>query len=134
MLKIYVDAATKGNPGPSGAGILLLTEGEQIQLSFPLPDSSNHEAEFAAFELALEETIARGLHQQNTFIFTDSQTVAEVLGKNQTKNPVFTPFLTRIQLLLAEFTLIIIQWLPEADNRGADNLARQGLQKRLAQP
>ncbi|MDN6754550.1 MAG: ribonuclease HI, partial [Enterococcus sp.] len=27
--------------------------------------------------------------------------------------------------------LLILQWIPEAKNKGADNLARQGLRKEL---
>ena len=133
MLKIFVDAATKGNPGLSGAGIQLIGDHLYEQLSFPLPSMSNHEAEFAAFELALAETIRRGYHQQSTFIFTDSQAVAEVIDLDKTKNPIFFPYLQRIRPLLSQFPLIIVQWIPERENRGADNLARQGLQKALRQ-
>lgn len=133
MLKIYVDAATKGNPGLSGAGIILISENLYEQISFPLSVLSNHEAEFAALELALTEAIKRDLHKQSTFIFTDSQVVAEVIDRNKTKNIKFLSYLNRIQVLLNQFTLIIVQWIPEKENRGADNLARQGLQKALKQ-
>lgn len=131
MLKIYVDAATKGNPGKSGAGIQLIGENLHEQLSFPLPILSNHEAEFAALEIGLLEAIKRNLHVENTFVFTDSQTVAEIISLDTTKNKQFAPYLTRIRPLLNQFPLIIVQWIPEKENRGADNLARQGLQKAL---
>ncbi|OUK39138.1 ribonuclease HI, partial [Enterococcus faecium] len=39
--------------------------------------------------------------------------------------------LQRIQELLSEFSLLILQWLPENKNKGADNLARQALHKQL---
>ena len=131
MLKIFVDAASKGNPGLSGAGFQLIGENLYEQLSFPLPTLSNHEAEFAAFELALRYTIEHDLHHETTFIYTDSQVVAEMIDQNQTKNPTFAPYLTRIRLCFQSFPLIIVQWIPEKENRGADNLARQGLQKAL---
>ena len=35
MLKVYIDASTKGNPGPSGGGILIVYQGKQEQLSIP---------------------------------------------------------------------------------------------------
>lgn len=131
MLKIYVDAASKGNPGISGGGVQLIGDDLYEQLSFPLPTMSNHEAEFAAFELGLQEAIHRQLHHQSTFIFTDSQVVAEVIDLDKTRNLQFLPYLERIRKLLAQFPLIIVQWISERDNRGADNLARQGLQKAL---
>jgi len=131
MLKIYVDAATKGNPGLSGAGFQLISDNLYEQLSYPLPIMSNHEAEFAVFELALRYVIDHNHHQQSAFIFTDSQVVAEMVEQGQTKNQLFAPYLKRITELLQAFPLIIIQWIPEKENRGADNLARQGLQKAL---
>ena len=36
MLRIYVDAATKGNPGESGGGIVYLTDQSRQQLHVPL--------------------------------------------------------------------------------------------------
>ena len=41
-------------------------------------------------------------------------------------------YLSEIKARLPLFDLVIIQWIPENQNKGADNLARQGLQKRLA--
>lgn len=131
MLKIYVDAATKGNPGPSGAGIQLINQHIYQQLSFPLPVLTNHQAEFLALQIGLEEAIKQELHHENTFVYTDSKVVAQTIDKNHTNNPQFKPFLTDIQPLLDTFSLIIVQWIPEKENKGADNLARQGLQKAL---
>ena len=84
MLKVYIDASTKGNPGPSGGGILIVYQGKQEQLSIPLSVGTNHQAEFEVFLKTLE-------------------------------------FLKNKDL----------QWLPENKNKGADNLARQALQKQL---
>lgn len=131
MLKIYVDAATKGNPGISGAGVQLIGNQLYQQLSYPLPELTNHQAEFAALALALEEVIAQELNQQNVMAYTDSKVVAQTIDKDYTSNPLFVPYLERIRELYTFFPLLIIQWLPEKENKGADNLARQGLQKAL---
>lgn len=131
MLKIYVDAATKGNPGISGAGVQLIGDQLYQQLSYPLPELTNHQAEFAALELALKEAISQELNQQNTIAYTDSKTVAQTLDKDYSSNPLFLPYLERIRELYPFFPLLVIQWLPEKENKGADNLARQGLQKAL---
>ena len=48
MIKLNTDAATLGNPGPAGAGILIVANGQQDQSHLHLPNMSNHEAEFAA--------------------------------------------------------------------------------------
>lgn len=130
MLKIYVDASTKGNPGPSGLGIILKDDHNYLQLYKSIPGPlSNHEAEFLALETGLEEALQRQLHKQNTFLFSDSKVVVETIDKNYSHNPLFKPYLKRIQELIQKFDLLIIQWLPEKQNKGADNLARQGLHK-----
>ena len=36
MIKIFTDAATKGNPGPTGLGIIIITNHKQIQLAVPV--------------------------------------------------------------------------------------------------
>lgn len=131
MLKIFIDAATKGNPGPSGAGILLIDEQKQHQLSFPLGTLSNHQAEFATLLLVMDKLIKESLTQQTIFIYTDSKIVASTIETNHTKNNDFLPYLLRFQELERHFQLLIIQWIPESQNKGADNLARQGLQKQL---
>lgn len=133
MLKIYTDASTKGNPGPTGLGIQLIDDTHYLQLHFAADSPmSNHEAEFLALQTALEEVIRRELHYQHTFVYSDSKVVVETIDKNTTRNPHFRPYLTRIQELMQQFDLLIIQWIPEKQNKGADNLARQGLQKALA--
>ena len=54
LIKLYADAATQGNPGPSGAGIVIVRDGTQSQQYEYLGDMTNHEAEFAATILAFE--------------------------------------------------------------------------------
>ncbi|MHC5373720.1 ribonuclease HI family protein [Enterococcus sp. LJL120] len=131
MLKVYIDAATKGNPGPSGGGAMITGAGQYQQLSFPLGIMSNHEAEFAALIKTLQLLIKQELNQETIFIFTDSKVLAQTIEKNYTSNAAFQPYLAEFQQLETTFPLLIIQWLAEKENKGADNLARQGLQKQL---
>lgn len=128
MLKLYTDAASKNNL--SAAGILLVHNQQQTQLSFPLPDSDNHQAEFLAaikgFELALkycqpEETI---------FFYSDSQLVIDSLNKNYSKH--YPKLLNQLLTLIDSLHLVVWQWVPEKENKGAHQLALQGLHKLLA--
>lgn len=131
MLKVYIDASTKGNPGPSGGGILIVYQGKQEQLSIPLSIGTNHQAEFEVFLKTLEFLKKNDLQNETIFCFSDSKTLVSTVDKNATKNELFLPYLQRIQELLSEFSLLILQWLPENKNKGADNLARQALYKQL---
>ncbi|MTD38995.1 reverse transcriptase-like protein [Erwinia sp. CPCC 100877] len=129
MLRIYVDAATKGNPGPSGGGIVLLGENFHEQLHVSLGTCSNHEAEFNVFIQALQLVLEKNLHHQTVVIHSDSKIVVETLEKNHAKNALFKPYLHKFQQLEPAFTLLLVKWLPESKNKGADTLARQALQK-----
>ncbi|MGX7197818.1 ribonuclease HI family protein [Enterococcus olivae] len=131
MIKAYIDAATKGNPGPSGGGIVLLGQDLYIQESFPLPELSNHQAEFASFNQLLDYLLDKRLEEQTIMVYTDSKILAQTVDKNYTNNLNFQNYLQEIQEKLPSFSMLILQWIPESKNKGADNLARQGLQKAL---
>ena len=103
MIKVYTDAAVNGNPGEVGLGILLVKDGEQFPFKFPIEKKmDNHLAEFCAISL-----------------------------KNYTKREDNRIVLQEIQRQLKQFLQVFIKWIPESDNRGADQLARQALQQRL---
>lgn len=131
MIKSYIDAATKGNPGISGGGILLVGEGIHEQHAFPLPTLTNHQAEFATFLALLELLLDKNYQKETIMVYSDSKILVQTVDKNFTGNPDFLPFFQEIQQLLPHFSLLILQWIPENQNKGADNLARQGLQKAL---
>ena len=132
MIKLYTDASTKNNPGLSGVGIVILAENRYEQLSIPLEkEMSNHEAEFEALIQGLDFLIEHLLINETLMMYTDSKILASAIKKNYVKNDIFRVYLTRIQEKLKHFPLFFIHWIPESQNKGADNLARQALQKRL---
>lgn len=132
MIKAYVDAASKGKPSINGGGFMLVGEDLYVQESFPLaPTLSNHQAEFASFCALLDYLIANDYQTQTLMIYTDSKILAQTVDKNYTHNSDFQDYLYEIQEKLTQFPLLILQWIPESKNKGADNLARQGLQKAL---
>ena len=81
MLKVYIDASTKGNPGPSGGGILIVYQGKQEQLSIPLSVGTNHQAEFEVFLKTLEFLKNKGLQNETIFCFSDSKTLVSTVEK-----------------------------------------------------
>lgn len=131
MLKVYIDASTKGNPGPSGGGILIVADQQQEQLSIPLSFGSNHQAEFEVFLKTLEILKNRQMTEEIILCYSDSKVLVSTIDKNHTNNKDFLPYFEKIQSLLKDFSLLILQWVPESKNKGADNLARQALQKNL---
>lgn len=131
MIKVYVDASTKGNPGPSGGGILIIQENQQEQLKVPLSDGTNHQAEFEVFLKTLKILKEKGLTKETILCYSDSKVLVSTIDKDYTSNQNFITYFQSIQTLLSEFTLLILQWIPESKNKGADHLARQALKASL---
>lgn len=132
LIEIQFDGASSGNPGLSGAGIVVKTNGEVKEYSIPLGVLSNHEAEFLALLKALE--ICQQQFPQNILaIQSDSQLVVEAIEKNFVKNPQFRDLLMKINELKQSFPLFFIKWIPSNQNKHADRLARQAIynQKKL---
>ena len=69
------------------------------------------------------------LNDKTILLYSDSKTAIKILDQGQTKNKLFQPYLSEFNELAPQFPLLVLQWIPEAKNKGADNLARQGLRK-----
>lgn len=135
MIKIYTDAAVKGNPGDAGIGLLIITDKDQHQLAIPLKEQfNNHQAEFIAIIHGLQWLIDNDYNQQFVFCYTDSQIVAQSIEKKYAKDSVFSELLNNILNLMSMFKFISIEWIPESKNKGADNLAKQALRTAMNKP
>lgn len=128
MLKIYIDAASKGNPGPSGIGIFIKGEGHFIQINEYIGETNNHIAEFTALIRALEE--AKKLGSNFISVRSDSKIVVSSIEKRYAKNDEFKPLLNRALELFDGFEYCFIKWIPESENRAADQLAKDALRKK----
>lgn len=126
-MEIFVDAASAGNPGLSGAGIVL-SQGElHEQLAIPLGTMTNHEAEFIAIKLGLRRAVELG---ETAFVrvYSDSKVAIEAIEKRFVKNQLFKPLLEEILQLISHFSLFFIEWRSVTKNRKADELARRAIQ------
>lgn len=125
MIEVYIDGASKGNPGPSGAGVFIKGTETPALLSIPLGVMSNHEAEYHAFLLALKYCRE---HNYSVVSFrTDSQLVERAVEKQYVKNPLYAPLLEEALQLTKEFNLFFIKWIPSSQNKVADELARKAI-------
>jgi len=130
MLKLYTDAATKGNPGLSGAGVLIVSQGQQIQAHYPLGRMSNHEAEFEAAILGFEYLIQHEFTSDLVSYTSDSKLVIDALDKRYAKH--YPDLISRLLTLVDQIPATIWQWQPDANHHGAHSLAQQGLAAALA--
>jgi ribonuclease HI len=125
MIKIYTDAATKGNPGPTGLGALVLADHQQFQLTATLPMADNHQGEFAAAQFGFRYLTQHFPDEQTILFYTDSRLLSDAVGKNYTKH--YQAELDQLNGLMAHFPTVVTQWVPDSQNSGAHHLANQAL-------
>jgi len=132
-LIIYVDGASKGNPGMAGAGIWVANgEGRKIlEVSRFLGHKTNNEAEYWALLLGLRE--AKRLGGGSLQIFTDSELVErQIKGVYRVKDLNLKTLHKTVLENLKTFSSFEIQSIPREENREADRLANQAIQKGMA--
>ena len=132
MIKVFTDAAVNGNPGDVGLGVLVLKDGEQLPFKISVEEKmDNHLAEFTAINWALGWLLEEGLQEELIFMHTDSKVTADAISKRYTKKEANRIVLKEIQNKLKDFSQLFVKWIPESENKGADQLARQALQQTI---
>ncbi len=129
MIEVYIDGASAGNPGPSGAGIFIKGNGKAEKYSIPLGNMSNHEAEYHAFIKALEICLEKGYSKSVVSFRTDSQLVSNAVEKEFVKNKLYLPLFEKALSLSKQFDLFFMKWIPSIENKTADELARLAIHK-----
>ena len=122
---IYIDGASLGNPGRSGAGIVTYDEqgNELWRESAPLGTMTNNMAEYEALVRALRK--ARDMAVTSVFVYTDSQLVAnQILGSYRVKNERLRQYLQEAQSMIEDFNSFQIRHIPREKNGLADKLAK----------
>ncbi|MFE8695760.1 reverse transcriptase-like protein [Cytobacillus sp. FJAT-53684] len=125
MIEVYIDGASAGNPGPSGAGIFIKYDGKVERFSIPLGEMENHAAEFHALIKALEICVKN--NYQIVSFRTDSQAVNRAIEKEYVKNKQYAPLLEKALGLSKQFDLFFMKWIPSSENKTADELARAAI-------
>jgi ribonuclease HI len=132
-LIIYIDGASRGNPGRAGAGIWITNgEGEKIsEVSRYLGHKTNNEAEYWALLLGLRE--AKRLGGEALQIFTDSELVErQIKGVYRVKDLDLKALHKTVIENLKTFSSFEIESIPREENKEADRLANQAIQRRIA--
>ena len=132
-LILYIDGASKGNPGRAGAGVWMTdVEGRKVaEMSRYLGQKTNNEAEYWALLLGLRE--AKRLGRKSIRILTDSELIErQVNGLYRVKNLNLKTLHKAVIQDLKEFSSFAIESIPREENREADRLANQAIQRKIA--
>jgi ribonuclease HI len=129
MVDVYIDGASAGDPGPSGAGVFINFKNGQVEHhSISLNMMSNHEAEYEALIFALDLCIEKGISVVS--FRTDSKLIDDAIEKRYVKNKKFQPYLEKAMAKIEQFDLFFMKWVPSNQNKQADALARQAIRKK----
>lgn len=130
-LEIYIDGASKGNPGPSGIGAVICERGSVIKnISSYIGETTNNIAEYTALIYALQEGLI--LRAESIKINTDSQLLARQINRvYKVKNSGIINLYNQVVRLLSAFKEVKINHIPRQENRGADKLADKAVKEAL---
>jgi ribonuclease HI len=125
-MKLYIDGACSGNPGPAAAAWLVV-DGNKVLLegSEYLDNSTNNVAEYTAIIRGMEACIDRGY--VNIQVFSDSQLcIRQINGEYRVKKKHLKPLHERVLYLKDRFSLIEFIWIEREDEWIArcDEMAR----------
>ena len=125
---IYTDGACRGNPGPSGIGVVIRDEGHQIvetRAEF-IGNVTNNVAEYTALSAGLQTAISRGFTEVSLRL--DSQLVVrQVLGEYRVKDTRLELLHAWVMDLLSHFDRWEIAHVRRELNALADKLANDGI-------
>ena len=132
---LYTDGGARGNPGPAGAGAVILDAEERVlkEARQFLGETTNNEAEYRAVIFGLE-TAKRHFGKKNLpdlqfELRLDSELVASQLrGEYQIKEKSLWPFFIKIWNLRAtDFRHLTFVHVPRVENARAVRLANEAM-------
>ena len=131
--RLFCDGASRGNPGPAGAGIVLHDPQGRLRVNTGryLGETTNNVAEYQALLLGLKE--ARKLEVKNLRIFADSELmVKQLTGRYRVKSPHLIPLWREAVNLLEKFETWAIAHVPREKNHLADEAANRAIDQKAA--
>ena len=127
-VRIHIDGAARGNPGPAGAGVLILgADGTVVERTHRwLGEVTNNVAEYQALLLALERAAALGFTDLE--ICSDSELlVKQMNGQYKVRHPGLRELHARAVERVGGLRRVQIRHVPRELNADADALANRGI-------
>lgn len=127
-LVLHTDGASRGNPGPAGAGVVITTERGEVlvERAVYLGRVTNNVAEYRALLVGLEE--AEALSPQRLTVKMDSELIVRQLnGRYRVKSPDLWPLHRRAREILGRLGPVEVVHVRREHNRAADQLANQAI-------
>lgn len=127
-LYLFTDGASRGNPGPAAAGVMIKDREGKVLLEKGqfLGRMTNNEAEYRALLLGLE--LAKDLEPETLICSLDSElVVSQINGLYRVKKSHLRELLFKIRQVERHYPKVIYKLIPREKNTAADALANVAL-------
>ncbi len=132
-IQIHTDGGSRGNPGPAASGVVI---GAPINKGYAkyLGKATNNEAEYQAVIFALEKLRAFvGKNKTKEiaveFLMDSQLAVRQLSGEWKVEGQTIVPLFMKIWNLRLDFGSVKFQHIPREENKEADRLVNQELDK-----
>ena len=132
---LWTDGAARGNPGPSGIGVMLKSATGEVIVAEGrfVGHSTNNVAEYKALLLGLELALERGVRRLE--VRADSELLIKQLkGEYRVRNSGLLPLYEQAQALLARLEAFRLKHVRREQNAEADRLANEGIDRATREP
>ena len=125
---IYTDGGARNNPGPAGAGVVIVDGGKKTEMKKFLGSQTNNWAEYEALILALTEAKKRGFAKREIEVRMDSELIVKQMrGEYKVKDKQLKLQHGRVRELLADFPVTRFVHVPREENAEADALVNEAV-------
>jgi len=134
---IYTDGGARGNPGPAGAGAVILDEKGVVvhEVSDYLGTTTNNVAEYEALVrvlTAVREMFGEKISNMAIDIRMDSELIVrQMQGRYKIKSPLLKPRFLQVKKLLAGMPQASFTHVPREENTVADALVNKAIDAAL---
>ena len=126
--ELYIDGASRGNPGPASVGGVLVRKDSTVLKRFSkyIGETTNNVAEYLALIYGLHEALDAGC--QSLHIKTDSELLArQINGQYKVRDLQLRLFHDLAQRIMERFKACTIAHIPRELNKEADRLAGEAV-------
>jgi len=130
--RLFTDGAARGNPGPAGAGAVIISPAGHVvaKVGKFLGDNTNNYAEYMGLILGLRRARAMGIKELD--VLSDSELLVRQLnGEYQVKADNLRPLHEEAKALLGAFSEIRVSHIPREENEVADEMSNRAIDQRL---
>lgn len=126
--KVYIDGASRGNPGESGVGVVVCDASGKIIKEFSkyIGIATNNQAEYCALISALDVT--NDFKDDILTFYVDSEVLYKHLtGEYRIRDKNLKMFFDRAMKSLKGFKKVNFEWIPREKNKIADKLSQKAI-------